>query len=111
MLSTLIAYCSKEAHSCVEKAAMIAFTKLRILDPDEKLSLRGATLAQAMEEDRAKGLVPFFVSATLGTTSCVSFDNLAEIGTFNFHYHVASFHSVLLLDRSYRSRSWSMATR
>lgn len=26
------------------------------------------------------GLVPFFVSATLGTTSCVSFDNLAEIG-------------------------------
>ena len=81
LLSTLIAYCSKEAHSCVEKAAMIAFTKLRILDPDEKLSLRGATLAQAMEEDRAKGLVPFFVSATLGTTSCVSFDNLAEIGT------------------------------
>ncbi len=33
-----------------------------------------------MEEDRAMGLVPFFVSATLGTTSCVSFDNLAEIG-------------------------------
>lgn len=33
-----------------------------------------------MEEDRAVGLVPFFVSATLGTTSCVSFDNLAEIG-------------------------------
>ena len=80
LLSKLIAYCSKEAHSCVEKAAMIAFTKLRILDPDENLSLRGYTLAQAMEEDRAMGLVPFFVSATLGTTSCVSFDNLAEIG-------------------------------
>jgi len=80
LLSKLIAYCSKEAHSCVEKAAMIAFVKLRILDPDEHLSLRGATLAQAMEEDRALGLVPFFVSATLGTTSCVSFDNLAEIG-------------------------------
>jgi len=80
LLSKLIAYCSKEAHSCVEKAAMIAFVKLRILDPDENLSLRGATLAQAMEEDRAMGLVPFFVSATLGTTSCVSFDNLAELG-------------------------------
>jgi len=80
LLSKLIAYCSKEAHSCVEKAAMIAFVKLRILDPDEHLSLRGNTLAQAMEEDRALGLVPFFVSATLGTTSCVSFDNLAEIG-------------------------------
>ena len=46
LLSKLIAYCSKEAHSCVEKAAMIAFVKLRILDPDEHLSLRGATLAQ-----------------------------------------------------------------
>ncbi|XP_046631351.1 tyrosine decarboxylase-like [Daphnia pulicaria] len=80
LLSKLVAYCSKEAHSCVEKAAMIAFTKLRILDPDENLSLRGTTLAQAIEEDRALGLIPFFVSATLGTTSCVSFDNLAEIG-------------------------------
>jgi len=80
LLSKLIAYCSKEAHSCVEKAAMIAFVKLRILEPDADLALRGATLAQAMEEDRAMGLVPFFVSATLGTTSCTSFDNLAEIG-------------------------------
>ncbi|XP_057379069.1 tyrosine decarboxylase-like [Daphnia carinata] len=80
LLSKLVAYCSKEAHSCVEKAAMIAFTKLRILEADENLSLRGATLAKAIDEDRALGLVPFFVSATLGTTSCVSFDNLAEIG-------------------------------
>ena len=46
LLSKLVAYCSKEAHSCVEKAAMIAFTKLRILDPDENLSLRGTTLSQ-----------------------------------------------------------------
>ena len=46
LLSKLIAYCSKEAHSCVEKAAMIAFVKLRILEPDADLALRGATLAQ-----------------------------------------------------------------
>lgn len=26
------------------------------------------------------GLIPFYVEATLGTTSCCSFDNLAEIG-------------------------------
>ncbi|XP_065579574.1 aromatic-L-amino-acid decarboxylase-like [Artemia franciscana] len=80
LLSKLIAYCSKEAHSCVEKAAMISFVKLRILDPDEELSLRGSTLQQAMDEDRAMGLVPFFVSCTIGTTSCCSFDNLAEVG-------------------------------
>lgn len=44
LLSKLMAYCSKEAHSCVEKAAMICFVKLRILEPDEKCSLRGSTL-------------------------------------------------------------------
>lgn len=44
LLSKLMAYCSKEAHSCVEKAAMICFVKLRILEPDERSSLRGKTL-------------------------------------------------------------------
>ncbi|XP_065338655.1 aromatic-L-amino-acid decarboxylase-like [Cloeon dipterum] len=80
LLSKLMAYCSKEAHSCVEKAAMICFVKLRILEPDNNCSLRGATLRQAMEEDVAMGQIPFFVSTTLGTTSCCSFDNLVEIG-------------------------------
>lgn len=80
LLSKMMAYCSKEAHSCVEKAAMMAFVKMRILEPDENQSLRGSTLQQVMEEDRAMGLIPFYVEATLGTTSCCSFDNLAEIG-------------------------------
>ncbi|KAJ1527822.1 hypothetical protein ONE63_007767 [Megalurothrips usitatus] len=80
LLGRLMAYCSKESHSCVEKAAMISFVKLRILEPDHRCSLRGHTLRQAMEEDEAAGLVPFFVSTTLGTTSCCSFDNLMEIG-------------------------------
>lgn len=44
LLTKLMAYCSKEAHSCVEKAAMICFVKLRILEPDDKSSLRGKTL-------------------------------------------------------------------
>lgn len=80
LLSKLMAYCSKEAHSCVEKAAMICFVKLRILEPDEKCSLRGDTLTKAMEEDELQGLVPFFVSTTLGTTGSCSFDALEEIG-------------------------------
>ncbi|QQP54188.1 Uncharacterized protein FKW44_006940, partial [Caligus rogercresseyi] len=40
ILPKLMAYCSKEAHSCVEKGAMIAFVKLRILDSDEECRLR-----------------------------------------------------------------------
>ena len=47
LLSKLMAYCSKEAHSCVEKAAMIGFVKLRILEPDQNCSLRGHILRQA----------------------------------------------------------------
>lgn len=46
LLSKLMAYCSREAHSSVEKAAMISFVKLRILEPDEKSSLRGDTLTK-----------------------------------------------------------------
>ena len=44
-----MAYCSKEAHSCVEKAAMIGFVKLRILEPDENCSLRGYTLREVCQ--------------------------------------------------------------
>lgn len=44
LLCKLMGYCSREAHSCVEKAAMISFVKLRILDTDEHYRLRGDTL-------------------------------------------------------------------
>ncbi|KZC13244.1 Aromatic-L-amino-acid decarboxylase [Dufourea novaeangliae] len=36
--------------------------------------------ALAIEADTAEGYIPFFVSTTLGTTACCSFDNLKEIG-------------------------------
>ena len=38
-----------QAHSCVEKAGMIACVKLRQLDIDENYALRGHTLARAIE--------------------------------------------------------------
>ncbi len=96
-----------KAHSCVEKAAMIALVKIRLLETDEDYSLRGETLQKAIQEDIDQGLVPFFVNTfplfhwgsglrfvsslfglivyqqvccTLGTTCCCSFDNLMEIG-------------------------------
>jgi aromatic-L-amino-acid decarboxylase len=59
---------------------MIGIIKLRILETDKNNSLRGSILEKAIAEDRALGLVPFFVSASLGTTSCCSFDALDEIG-------------------------------
>lgn len=80
IMHKLIAYASEQAHSSVERAGLLGGVKMRLLPPDEDFSLRGETVAKAMEEDRAKGLIPFCVVATLGTTSCCSFDNLLELG-------------------------------
>ncbi|XP_032457496.1 tyrosine decarboxylase isoform X3 [Nasonia vitripennis] len=79
-LPRLVAYCSTESHSCVEKAAMISLVKLRILEPDDKCCLRGEILETAISEDLAHGLVPFYVATSLGSTGCCAFDNLLEIG-------------------------------
>ena len=68
---------------------MISFVKLRILEPDEECSLRGDALRQAMEEDVANGMYPFFVSTTLGTTGCTAFDNVEEIGERPIIHHFA----------------------
>lgn len=79
-LPKLVAYCSTEAHSCVEKAAMISLVKLRVIEPDERCCLRGASLEAAITQDIANDLVPFYVATTLGTTGSCAFDNLVEIG-------------------------------
>ncbi|XP_054285415.1 aromatic-L-amino-acid decarboxylase-like isoform X2 [Macrosteles quadrilineatus] len=80
LLPKLVAYCSREAHSCVEKAASICLVRLRILEPDEENVLRGDILKKAMEEDIANGLVPFFALAITGSTGSCTFDNLTEMG-------------------------------
>ncbi|XP_063726545.1 histidine decarboxylase-like [Symsagittifera roscoffensis] len=81
ILSRLVAYCSDQAHSSVEKASMLCMVTLRHLPTDKDTkALRGHTLKQAIEEDTAKGLIPFFVCATLGTTGICAFDNVDEIG-------------------------------
>jgi glutamate/tyrosine decarboxylase-like PLP-dependent enzyme len=63
----IVCYCSEQAHSSVEKAALIAITRIRLLPTDENLSLRGETLRKAIEQDKKDGLIPFYVCATLGT--------------------------------------------
>jgi aromatic-L-amino-acid decarboxylase len=79
----LVAYASTQAHSSVEKAVKIAGVgreHLRLIDVDERFALRPDALAQQIERDRAAGLAPFFVCATVGTTSSNAMDPLPEIG-------------------------------
>jgi aromatic-L-amino-acid/L-tryptophan decarboxylase len=79
----LVAYTSSQAHSSLEKGAQIAGIgrdNFRALEVDENFALRPAALAQRIEQDRRAGLIPFFVCATLGTTSSNAIDPVPEIG-------------------------------
>lgn len=76
----LVGYTSSQSHSSVERAGLLGGVKLRGLPTDESNRLRGDTLERAIKEDREAGLIPFYVVATLGTTSSCTFDNLEEIG-------------------------------
>ena len=79
----LVAYASSQAHSSVEKAARIAglgSENLHVVDIDERFAMRAPALQRRIAADRAAGLVPFFVSTTVGTTSSNAIDPVAEIG-------------------------------
>ncbi|XP_076455368.1 aromatic-L-amino-acid decarboxylase-like isoform X1 [Babylonia areolata] len=80
LVDSLVAYSSDQAHSSVERAGLIGAVRMRKLETDEKGSLRGATLQAAILEDKAKGLVPFFIATVSGSTSSCAFDNLKELG-------------------------------
>lgn len=78
----LAVYTSDQAHSSVEKAAMIAGIgrkNVRLIASDDSFAMIPEELARQVEEDLADGLVPFFISATAGTTSSNGMDPLREI--------------------------------
>ncbi len=79
---TLVAYTSAQAHSSLEKGVRIAglgSDNLRLIAVDDAFAMRADALAEQIATDRAAGLTPFFVMATLGTTSSYAFDPLPVI--------------------------------
>jgi aromatic-L-amino-acid decarboxylase len=79
----LVAYTSAQAHSSIEKAVQIAGIgreNLRLIEVEEKFAMKPDALARAIDQDRASGLTPFFVCATVGTTSSNAIDPLPSIG-------------------------------
>ncbi len=82
-LGNLIAYVSSQTHSSVEKAIKIAGigkTNLRLIGVDENLAMRAELLERAIQADLKAGKIPFFVCATVGSTSTNAMDPLSEIG-------------------------------
>jgi len=79
----LTAYASDQAHSSIEKAVRIAGIgrkNLRLIEVDDNYAMRSDRLARQIDADLQDGRVPFFVAATVGTTSSNGIDPLPEIG-------------------------------
>ena len=93
----LIAYCSTQTHSSIEKAMKVAgmgSDNLRLIEVDEKFALRAGALHRQIQQDISEGLVPCFVCATVGTTSSNAMDPIREIARIcadhNLWLHVDS---------------------
>jgi len=97
---TLTAYTSNQAHVSVEKAAGIAGIgreNLRLIDVDRDYAMRPGALERVIQADLAAGHTPFFVCATVGTTSSTAIDPVRAIGEICRRYglwlHVDAAHA------------------
>lgn len=81
-LSKMVVYASEHAHSSIEKATLalgLGRDGTRKVECDEAFRMIPAALEVAIERDRAAGLRPVCVVATIGTTSTSSVDPVAAI--------------------------------
>ncbi|MBV9691175.1 MAG: aspartate aminotransferase family protein [Ktedonobacteraceae bacterium] len=88
-LPRLRLYTSQEAHSSVDKAAIVLGVGqqgLHKIGTDNQFRMDVAELERAIEEDRAAGWLPFAVVGTIGTTSTSSIDPIPHIADICEHY-------------------------
>lgn len=84
-IARLRVYCSDQAHSSVDKAVGLlglGLDGLCRVPVDDRFRLSMPALREAVARDRAVGLTPMAVVATLGTTSTTSADPVADVAAF-----------------------------
>jgi glutamate/tyrosine decarboxylase-like PLP-dependent enzyme len=84
VIARLTVYASDQVHSSVTRAAWLAGIprdQVRALPSDDEFRLRVDALADALERDRASGLVPLMVVANAGTTNTGSVDPMHDMAT------------------------------
>ena len=94
-LSNLVAYTSEQAHSSIAKGLRVAGIpdeRTRSISTTPDFAMRADHLAYEIVNDQKSGLTPFFVAATVGTTSTTGIDPVTEVGwvanNFNAWLHV-----------------------
>jgi aromatic-L-amino-acid decarboxylase len=78
----LAVYVSAQSHSSVEKAALLAGLgrdNLRLVACDDELAMRPDALEAMLAADRAAGMLPCVLVATIGTTATTAFDPLRPL--------------------------------
>eukprot|EP00898_Chlorokybus_atmophyticus_P001113 jgi/Chlat1/2001/Chrsp158S00128 len=80
----LVCYTSDHGFPSLKKACMIAgisVDNFRYLptEREDNYALRPEVLASQIADDRAAGLIPFFLMGTVGTTSSTAVDPIAEL--------------------------------
>ena len=106
----LVALGSEASHTCTQKAAMIAGVRYQSVPVsiDDDFSMKGSMLLRTLDSCKRAGLEPFFLTATLGTTSTCAvdkFDEIAEVlqGDGNIWVHVdAAYAGSALICEEYR---------
>ena len=81
-LPLLRVYVSEHAHSSIEKGVItlgLGQRSLRKIPTDSDFRMDVRALQHAIAEDKANGVVPFCIVATVGTTSTSSIDPVKEI--------------------------------
>ena len=78
----LVAYASADSHSSIEKGLRIAGIGrqwLRKIETNARGEMDADRLVSAMDTDAHSGRIPFFVAATVGTTSSGAFDPVPQL--------------------------------
>jgi aromatic-L-amino-acid decarboxylase len=79
--SRLVAVGSEQAHSSTKKAAIIAGTRYRSIATSRSnaYAMTGQNVRQKLEELTAKGLHPYYLTVSIGTTNTCAVDDLEAI--------------------------------
>lgn len=77
----LVALGSEQSHSSTQKAANILGTRFRTVPAGAATGYRmtGEALRKELARLKARGLIPFYVTATLGTTATCAVDEFEEL--------------------------------